>query len=116
VSNQPRLNHIYTVTADCNSFWHCADRSLLRNAYPKPDKQAQGKVPGANPVPFTAGIYALRAERPLLAIEPSTMSQEEADRRMRQTYFQRWFGFFEMHAFALVRQLAWLQQLRRRQR
>lgn len=102
---QPQQHRLYGCS-NPQPFAVAADRSVLRNAYPKPDKQAQGMVPRANPVPFTNGIFAQPAERPLLAIEPNTMSREEADRRMRRTYYQRWFGFIELHALALVRQLA----------
>lgn len=76
---------------------------MLRNAHPKPDKLEQSKVPGAKLVPFSDEIYAKQADRPLLAVDPRGMTKEEADRYMRNTYYQRWFGFIQLHALVLVR-------------
>lgn len=78
------------------------DFGVLRNAYPKPSREAQSKVLGAKLIPFTDGIYAKKEDRPLLGMEPRSMSKEQADRRMKQTYYQRYFGLIGMHATMLV--------------
>jgi hypothetical protein len=75
---------------------------VLRNAYPKASREAQSKVPGAKLVPLTDGIYWKKEDRPLLGMEPKTMTKGEADRRMKQTYYQRYFGLIGMHATMLV--------------
>lgn len=82
---------------------YTTDRSVLRNAHPKPSKSKEAEAPGAKHVPFTDGIYARSEDRPLVAIEPRSMTKEEADRRMQRTFYQRYFGFISMHLVALVR-------------
>eukprot|EP00879_Flechtneria_rotunda_P014913 GHRR01015583.1.p1 GENE.GHRR01015583.1~~GHRR01015583.1.p1 ORF type:complete len:384 (+),score=68.88 GHRR01015583.1:424-1575(+) len=78
------------------------DISVFMTAYPKPSKEAQATAPGARKVPFTGNIYYCKQDRPLLAVEPVTMTKTEADRRMKQTYMQRYFGLIVMHAVAFL--------------
>ncbi len=57
---------------------------------------------GAKLVPFTNGVYARVEDRPLLAVEPIGMSQEEVEAKLRTMYRQRYFGLVGMHAIALL--------------
>jgi len=79
-----------------------ADCVVIGTASTKPSREAQAKVPGARLVPFTDGIYTTKQDRPL-GIQPKTMSRNEADSRLRWTYWQRYWGIVGMHGMALVR-------------
>lgn len=74
-----------------------ADLGIFDTAYPKPDKDANAKAKGAYKLPFS-DIYAVPKERPLLAAGPATMSEEEATRRLRIIYAQRYFGLIGEHS------------------
>eukprot|EP00878_Enallax_costatus_P017915 GHUV01018837.1.p2 GENE.GHUV01018837.1~~GHUV01018837.1.p2 ORF type:complete len:264 (+),score=45.55 GHUV01018837.1:324-1115(+) len=78
------------------------DLSVYKSATPSSSQELQKLTPGAQLVPFTDGIYARKEDRPMMPTQPASMTAAEADRKLKQMYYQRYFGLIGMHAVALL--------------
>lgn len=78
------------------------DLSVYKSATPSSSQCIQAITPGAKLVPFSDGIYARKEDRPLMPTQPANMTAAEADRKLKQMYYQRYFGLIGMHAIAFL--------------
>lgn len=78
------------------------DLSVYKTPQISSCQTAQASAPGTKLVPFTDGIYARKEDRPMMPTQPAGMTADEADRKLKQMYYQRYFGLFGMHAVALL--------------
>ncbi|KAF8072691.1 AL21 [Scenedesmus sp. PABB004] len=79
----------------------CADLAVISRPHAKPSLAALLRNDAASPVPGSSVVTA-KVQRPLLAVQPATLSREAADAQQRFAFFWRKVGFVLVHGFSLT--------------